>query len=422
MRVLFITAYYPPLNAIASFRVKGFVDACERLGIGYDVITRKYDDEQNKGKNMFIAAHKPTNFQEDYIRIGNVYYTNFEENNLTVNFSKKLPPLVRGIFNYLKIDVFHYGWLGNIMKVFEKELRQNKYDFIIASYGPPISLLAAKKISEKASVPYVADFRDAFMDGSEKNFHKIFKKWQLKVLMKKCSAYVFASDGMSDIFSKILNDKKIYSTIIYNGTEINSSDSFDDADALVVSEFNKIMSENDLVLLHSGTLYTGQNILFFIESLKKLLSIRSDIKIALVFLGLPENNFSEIQQESFIYHLPRVQFNTSIYLQKRAGALLSPIWKDRYTGFNGKLFEYLQSGNNVIIGPHPQKDILLFLENFNYVFVCNEFEKFKELLLRLIDKSNANEIQINTNLLSRKYWSDQFITFLIQLKKDLGSI
>ena len=419
MRILFITAYYLPLNAIAAHRIKGFVDSCERSGIEFDVITRKYDEEQCKGLDMFIASKAPSNFNFDYIKEGNVYYTNFDENNWFYQTSKRLPKGIRGLFNYLVNDVFHYGWFGFIIKVFEQELIGNKYDFIVSSYGPLVSLMAANRLSKKYAIPFVADFRDSFIDGSEKFPHAQLKKWQLKSILKNCFACTFASGGMQDIFYSSMNGslKSIPSEIIYNGTELNRDDHYSNSDKDIVERFKGIQSANDIVLLYTGTLYAGQDINFYIEAVNEFLNLYPGVKIALVFLGLPENNLPELFKYSFMHFLPRVQFKTSLFLQKSASALLSPVWLGRYTGFTGKIFEYLSSGNFVIVGPNPQKDISHFLQNFENALVCNEVDQFYKILFQIKDSKSKLKSVLRQDLLSREHWSDQFISYLVRLKK-----
>src|SRR4051812_10165612 len=100
MRLLLLTLYYPPLNTIAGMRLKAFEKYLSEAGNSVDVITRYYDEEQQKGQSMFLGCEPSKNFSQSYIKIDNILYTNFDKRNSKLSFSEKLPPIIKGIYNY----------------------------------------------------------------------------------------------------------------------------------------------------------------------------------------------------------------------------------------------------------------------------------------------------------------------------------
>lgn len=415
MRILLLSLYYPPLNTIAAQRIKSFEKYLMEEGVAVDVITRYYDPEQQKGKSMLLGCESPKGFKEDYISKGNVIYTNFDEANSKLLFSKRLPPIVKGIYNYFNIDVYHYGWIKYAMEAFNKELSHNKYDFIISSYGPPVSMLLAKEISDKNNIPYLIDFRDSYIDEKDVSYHLFMKRFVLKKMLSNSRGLIFSTDGMRDFFSLKVSQrlKNIPSCVVYNGVEESSI-----ADKLendILLEFNRIRKEHSMILLHTGTLYDGQNITFFIDSVNRF-NAENQANVAIVFLGLAENRIKKLPEKSFIYYLSKVNHSTAMFLQKEASALLLPIWDGRYTGFSGKTQEYLFSGNYIITSPEPQKDLKLFLDLSPNVYISNSYNSFSVILKNISEGVYIKLPMLAKEKLYRLYWVKQLKSFLINLK------
>lgn len=415
MRVLLLSMYYPPLNTIAAQRISSFEKYLTREGVAVDVVTRYYDPEQQKGQSMFLGKEAAQNFKEDYIKIENVIYTNFDELNSKLSFSNKLPPVVKGLYNYSNVDVFHYGWIKYAEKAFENELSKNKYDFIISSYGPPVSMLLANRLSVKYSIPFLIDFRDSYIDEKDASYHLAIKKIIANKMLKKASGIVFSTDGMKNYFSlkapKHLSG--IPSCVVYNGVEEDANYSINIDD--VSKEFNRIKNTHSMLLLHTGTLYEGQNISFFISAVNQY-NLDSKQNVAIVFLGLAENKITELPKNSCIYFLPKVDHAMALFFQKEASALLLPIWDGRYTGFSGKTQEYLFSENYIITSPNPQEDLKQFLDLSPNVHVAMDYKSFSSILNN-ISKGVAAKMPLpNKEKLYRSFWVKQLNKFLVSLK------
>lgn len=415
MRILLLSMYYPPLNTIAAHRIKSFEKYLSDEKVEVDVLTRYYDPEQQKGQSMFLGKEAPENFKEKYVVEKNVIYTNFEESNSKLAFSNKLPPGIKGIYNYFNVDVFHYGWMDYALLAFEKEWKRNKYDFIIGSYGPPIVMILTKKISEKYSIPFLIDFRDSYIDENDVSFHLKMKQFVVKRMLKNAVGLIFSTDGMKDYFAlKVAsNIADIPSCVVYNGVEENVIATFKDNE--VSKTFYQIKETHDLLLLHTGTLYQGQNSSFFIEAVGAY-NEKMKKKVAIVFLGLAENKVDEIPKLPFIYFLPKVAHTQALHFQKEASALLLPIWDGRYTGFSGKTQEYLFSENYIITSPNPQNDLKLFLDLSPNVAIANDATTFSNILNNITNGRFPKLPLPNKEKLYRKFWVKQLYDFLVQLK------
>lgn len=423
MKILIITLYYFPLNSISSSRVKGFVDYLQNHNIDVDVITRYYDERQCDGASMLVGKEKAKGFEDDYIKVDNVIYTNFDQDCKEFRTFNALPPFIRGLFAYYKADIYHYGWLKYIEKAYLNECVGKDYDFILASYGPPISMVAASKISRRYGIPSIIDFRDIYIDERDRNLRLVIKRVTQKNLLRRAKGLIFATSGMKEYFN-LHADKASRakpSLVVYSGVD-NKHDliSYSEGDKNTVAEFDQIKSSYHYVLLHTGTIYLGQNIHFYI-SLVEQFNRSSSMKAALVFVGLTENEHVVLDKSADNFYLPRVTQNTAIYLQTKADALILPVWKGRYTGFSGKVFEYLNSGTPVLCGPHPQEDLSIFLKSCGNSFILDNYQDFETALSASKNIKLLGKVQ-RPDILSRAYWLKQVPRFLESLKiKDTNT-
>lgn len=413
MRILFLTMYFEPLNTIAAYRAVGFVKSWRNAGILCDVITRYYDEEQLKGEHMLLGSQEPRNFNDDFIRKENVFYTRYKSENRLKSVSMKIPRGIRGIYNIRKVDVFHYSWHEYAMKVFEKNLASNKYDCIIASYGPPTVLLTAAKISEKYKIPWIADFRDIFIDENDKGLIRLLKKRTQEKLLQNAMMIVFASEGMRSYFnqsaSKKLREKK--SLVIYNGVTFQDSSAYAPEDGETVRTFQVIKETYKIVLLHTGTVYPGQNIQFFIDAVNKCNEKAK--RVALVFLGI--NSDHKLTKSDNFFFLPKTLNKTSIYLQQHASALILPVWDGRYTGLSGKTPEYLWSNNFVFVSPNPQHDLMNFMKDAPNVYVFNNEIEIMDIFETMVSGKLVKKQAVNKDKYTREFWADFFTNELQKL-------
>jgi hypothetical protein len=418
MRILFLTLYYPPLNTIAAYRAGAFEKYLTKEGHVVDVITRYYDEEQQKGNSMLLGAEDSKNFNKNYVRSNNVVYTNFIKNNSKLSFSKKLPPIIRGLYNYNVIDVFHFGWIPYMLDAYEKEFSKNKYDFIISSFGPPIMMLAANMLSKKSGTPFLIDFRDAYINEEDKGIHYFLKKRNQQKLLKHSAGLTFSTEGMKNYYLKRAGAEFMNkpTCIVYNGVEDGPTIEKDSLlDRMSIKQFDDFKNKHSLLLVHTGTLYQGQNIQFFIDAVERY-NLKHKKNAAIVFLGLAQNKIDKIPSKTFIFYLNKVNLQTSLYIQKNASALLLPIWDGRYTGFSGKTLEYIYSGNFVITSPKPQPDLKDFFDISSNIFVANDVDAFGDIIQCIDTEKCLRKPLINSEKLFRSYWIKDLSNFLSKLK------
>lgn len=420
MRILLLSLYYPPLNTIAALRLGAFHKFLSAQGLEVDVITRYYDPAQIRGASMLLGSESSENFDVRYVKHGNVIYTNFHKSNPVLTRSQKLPPGIRGMYNYLQVDVIHYSWLDQVKNAFEAELKENKYDLLLSSYGPPIMMLVAKELSRLYKIPYVVDFRDSYINEQDKGFHLLMKRYIQNSVLKNASGFVFATQAMADLFQKNSNNrlKQTPQVVVYNGVDPETiSASFSSEDKGIVERFNRLKESHSMVFLHAGTLYDGQNLGFFINALDQY-NKKFDTNCVIVLVGLSENNNKIFHDRSSVIVLPKVSHSSSMFLQSKADALLLPIWDGRYSGFSGKTLEYLYSENFILTSPNPQNDLMDFFSISPNVRISKDAASFERIVDDIRTGKDQKKPITTKDRLFRSYWINELGEFIKKLVQN----
>lgn len=416
MRILLISSFFPPLNNIASSRIASFEYYLKKCGHEVYVITQHYDQDALNGSNLLVSFENSTELNNPYIRKGNVLYVRMENNSWSKKIFNFLPRGLKGLWAHYFIDVYHYGWLKNVLLSFKHEFSYLKFDCIIGSFGPATAFQASAIISEKYHIPWFADFRDLYIDFEVDKLTMIIKRYNQKRMLESSSGIFFVSPGMHDFFYKNYSGKSIPNSIVYNGfDDENICDDFDHSDVDVVNEFIRVKAKYDIILLHSGSLYKGRNLDFFIECVEKI-NLENEINVGVVLIGLSKNNFEQRLNSDCVV-LPRVSVKTSFYLQKQCNALLMPIYHNLYTGFSGKVMEYLYSDNFILVEPTKHHDLLTFLRDFPNAKICSNFDDVHFFIKQIFFKK-IEPVEHKKEKLTRSSAVSQMEKFIsLQLKK-----
>lgn len=403
MRVLVISFYYPPLQTIAAERLGSMVRYLRKKGHEVYVLTRFYDTQQQRGDNMLVGFDESEELKTNYVNIDNTLYVRYRKKNKYKTISGLLPPGIKGRYQLSKTDVHHYGWFEDGLKAVNDVWKDITFDRIYSSYGPPAALMLGDTLRKQMNIPHIIEFRDAYIDERDAGWIRKGKSVNQQRLLRGASGLVFSSDGMKDYFQKHFSFRNPTS-VVYNGIETNNA-GYDTADQLIVDECLALKQKYKIVLLHTGTLYKGQDIGFFLSS-------ASPEDAVVVFLGLSKNEEINFQGNVTTVFLPKVSKSTSLYLQKNVSALLFPVWKNRYTGFSGKLLEYLTSGTPVICSPDPQADLIPFFEASGNVYVMNSKTEWDTMLENLRTGFIKGSPVKNLVYFDRNYWLEKLEKFI----------
>lgn len=214
--------------------------------------------------------------------------------------------------------------------------RQWKPDIIYASAPQYTALLIASRLSNYIKVPWIAEFRDLWMDNPY--IHRPLWREKIESLVEK--KILLSSSGVitvSQPLTKVITNKFSLPThTITNGF---------DAEDFMNLHLDKRPSRK-LNIVYTGKIYDGyRDPLPLIQAISKIQSLSSNIQVD--FYGTYSHNLENFITEYNLTHVvtihPMVTYKESLKLQLEADILLlltwnSPSEKGVYTG---KLFEYI---------------------------------------------------------------------------------
>jgi glycosyltransferase involved in cell wall biosynthesis len=414
MRILLVTLFYLPLNNIAVTRMLAFKKNLEELGHEVDVLTRHYNESDVNTSNLCKGMNSGDDFEGDFYLKNDVIYTKFSNSNSKLIKSEKLPKGIRGIYNLNQLDIYHYSFFTNAISAYAEVFKTGKHDIVIASTPVPACLQVGKRLCELYGMKWIADFRDSYVSGNENLITSYLKKRALNSVLSNCSGILFVSEGMKQQNEKVLNkaNNKIPTELVYNGFSDNKTN----INTGIIEEVKKIKKDFSKVLVYTGTIYKSRNLNFFLKATELI----KDLNIAIIVVGIQSSYKEEIIKKYphlNLFFFDKVSYSTSIKIQELADYLLLTIWKGFYTGFSGKVFEYLHSGVPIILDYEPPLDLKEYLNNYNNIHYCNEsYSEFENIL-----KENKVIIPLSKEQktkLSRKYQVNKLNDFILKIISD----
>lgn len=421
MKILYISLYAEPLNLVPTLRTSAFCKYLPEFGIEIDVLTRYYDNSAIAGNYFNVSFSSISDNVQLPMAKGNVVYSDFSNNQSVINTFERLPRGLNLIYRILKKDIYHFGWIKSALDAFELKLKQNKYDYIIGSYSPIVSLQVAANLSKKYNIPWLAEFRDPYTDDSlESKRAGYIKRIIANSLLKTSSGIISVCEPINDIVNRYGNAyiRNLPKVVVNNGVDVSLIEELQEKDKEVCDEINELKKKY-FVMVHTGTIYPGQNMIFFIDFIKKFNQKYPSSPMILVCIGLAENTTDRnMLNNPVVKVFKKVDMRSSLFIQRIADVLVLPTWSIKvYSGFAAKVFEYIHSGNNVICGPDPTRDLEEFLLNFNNVFIAQNEKNTEEYLLKLLETREIKVIEKNSSaLLFRKYWIEKLAKYLKDLE------
>ena len=365
MKILILSWYFPPVNAVAAIRTGKMARFFLEAGHDVKVITARKSDPNRSLKvelpadcihetdwidvdkfihplSNFARARKPAALAPAAPAAPTGPATQAAQANAArpARSPGRLKQRLSGFYNNLFFFPDRYvGWVPRLLAAGRAIDRDWKADMIYAS-GPPFSVfLGAHLLSRRIGVPWVAEFRDRWVD--DPYFppppwrHGLERSLERK-LISGASGIVTVSSPWAEFF----HDKYAKPTeVIYNG--------FDPADfPLQVDQ--DFAADGPVRIVHTGSIYPGRrdpSPVF--EAIAK--SDFTPDQVRVVFYGARENYVHPLAAEfgidAFVETVPPVAYAEALKVQRNADVLLLLQWNNPMEQGNvpAKVFEYLAS-------------------------------------------------------------------------------
>ncbi|RCK71724.1 MAG: Glycosyltransferase-like protein [Ignavibacteriae bacterium] len=388
--LLVIAYYFPPMGLSGVQRTQKFVKYLPQFGWRPTVITVTPTGYFAQDYTLLDELKdKPV----EIVRVGSL-----DPNRL---FKKKgivkMPSeRVRKIFSFLS-DMFFIpdnkiGWKKNVLKKVGELLKNNKYSLVFSTAPPFTDFIIAYEIFQKYKIPYVLDYRDAWLDYPLKYYPTPIHKYL---------NYRYERDVLHSAKKIITTNRKVKELILkkhkfleYNDIDIVPQ-GFDPED-FVKNKPAPRSPVNKMRITHAGVFYGNRTPKYFFLALQKLLKEKPELmdKIEVYFIG----NFKDEDKKLIDkYNLGSV-VRLLGYLdhQKCIQYLMSSdlLWLmlDNETQSPGKVYEYI-GAHKPILANVPDGFIKQTLEEFEYNTVLPPFDVdgTKEAIYAYFEKFQKNQ-------------------------------
>jgi glycosyltransferase involved in cell wall biosynthesis len=235
-KVLIITYYWPPAGGIAVQRITKF---CKYLP-DYDwepiILTVKDGNYENMDPSMLSETKQIKKVYRALSIEPHLFYhllvSRFHKRGKTDKVVSEAvntrTSLINRVAEHIRLNLFipdtRIGWLHNAYRCGKKIIAELKPDIIFSTAPPYTPHLVARKLHKFSGIPWVADFRDPWVENTLYNtvnrlglVVSINRLLEKKVLTQ-ASALTFTGQQLRDLYlSKLDNSHAANATVITNG-------------------------------------------------------------------------------------------------------------------------------------------------------------------------------------------------------------
>jgi len=338
MRILIVSFFFPPYNSIGAVRVGKTVKYLLKMGHEVRVVSAESQPCPMSLKMECPAEIVSPTPWTDYRK----YFSNNVErpgaggpaHGASGYFKKRLWKFLRAFLYYPDMCA---GWYKSAVIIGDRIIRSWKPQIIYASAMPFTSFLIASELSRLHEIPWIAEFRDLWVDNHNYEYpfwRKLIEQRLEKKVVSTAAALVTVSSPLADTL-KSKYSKPV--AVVTNGFDL------DDYDIEMRPTVNDVLR-----IVYTGVIYEGkQNV----EPLFKAIGGNLNIipKIRIIF-------YCPLINELYIRHMAKlyaiesavevyqpISHAAALLEQRSADVLLLLLWNDPNERgvFTGKLFEYL---------------------------------------------------------------------------------
>jgi hypothetical protein len=399
LRILLVAYCFPPMNTIASHRPYGWARAWRELGHEIHVLTpakRSYDgpmdlDWDLAGLHVHEASWRGSRARA---RPGGAPGSERWERVKRVTRRARFSFAMFG-------DPRLLAWFS-LVREGERLARSERFDLIVATSPPEVSLFAARALSRRTGIPWVADYRDLWFQDMRLQQSRIASALSGPVhrwLVKDAAALVTVSKGLQQRLSAYLGREVLLG---YNGY-------LEDAPSVPATPRS---ADGRVHIVYTGRVYPGR------QDPEPLFRALAALK------GEPGNPAARLVVDFYGHENPwlaalaaryplrdqvrlhdHVAHRESLVAQRSAGALLFLGWTDPAADgvLTGKLFEYFGSGRPIMaLGRRDSEAAGLIARTGSGVTLASQAE-IEDYLRRLADLPASTAGRPAPQWLSRRH-------------------
>ncbi len=368
MRILLVSWYFPPFNAIGAVRVGKFARFLGERGHDVRVICGSPPNipqtlateipEAQVIRTRWVDVKAPPRVMLAWMRrfsfFSNKRSLPIEELNAVQGLAE---PKIRRSFvggwlhrasnfyvQLLATPDAMVGWIPFAVLAGKRLCRQWRPDLVFAS-GPPFStFIVADHLARGLGVPWIGEFRDRWVDDPYFNDWPVWRSRLLAAIERRVVGNAAGLVTVSDPWNRFYADK-------FGKPVVTAYNGYDPRD-FVDGDPGPPLSDK-LTIVYTGVVYAGKrdpSPLF--DALARLGSRRDRVRV--MFVGTNEDHVrplaSQFGLDGVVEVLPAVPYKDSLLLQKRTDLLLLLQWNAPQEQGNcpAKLFEYIAAMRPII--------------------------------------------------------------------------
>ncbi len=359
MRILLVTAYFPPPQNVASLRAQAFARYWSEAGEQVTVLTTGNNDDQadharsDDGYEVVQVSYDVPRLYRA-LRRRDLDAQELIANNagaaaLTIRKRGALGRLKdrSGVFSAVRMPDLTDYWVKPALAWCRD---QEPWDVIVSSSGPYTAHLVGLELKRIGLARrWVTDFRDLWVNN---HLYPGLFPFTLRErrLQQRCLACADLATTVSDELAQTLRSHTQTDVqVVYNGFESDELDGLGQ---------QKIFPRDGIVrLVYTGTLYKdGQDPTPLLQAMRLLKQGKPDVaaRFRLVIVGRGHEVWTGLARQydvaEFVEAADAVDRADALWMQRDADALVLVDWNDPTAGvLTGKLFEYLALDAPVLV-------------------------------------------------------------------------
>lgn len=348
MTKLLILAYdFPPYVSVGGLRPFSWYKYLYLKDVYPVVITRQWNDKHGNYLDYIAPGYSDSadrDIGSNATLIKTPFYPN-SGNKILLKYGEHKFRIFRKFISLFYMFAQYVLPVGNMREIFkgaDEYLKNNRADCIIASGDPFILFKYASKLSAKYSIPWIADYRDSWVQ--DKTFdNKLYKIWSAffeRKFLENVSKITTVSTFIQKQIEQNVTGKDF--EIVCNGFDPD-----------ILNEIRNIeQNKNSLSIAFTGTVYDWHPITDFLKTCGELIEQNSDLKLQLNFYGLnKEVELNALIERDFNSLKPCARFFPRMENLKLAKELATQnvflLFND-YSILGTKIFDYLAVKRKII--------------------------------------------------------------------------
>jgi glycosyltransferase involved in cell wall biosynthesis len=391
MKKLLILAYdFPPYVSVGGLRPYNWYRYLKAFDVEPIVITRQWGNVHGNHLDYIAAGSSDQDIVEES-EFGTIirtpYHPNFANRLMLKHGEKKHRILRKSVSAYYEFAQFlaPVGPKAGLFEGARAYLKTHKVDAIIATGDPFVLFYYASKLSKEFGIPWIADYRDTWVQDKTRSGNAFSKSWNSffeKKFLKNVSAITTVSSFIvKQLRQNIQNESFDILLNGFNPDTINSAQSIP-------------QQSQEFIISFAGTIYKWHPIDLFLSACQSLILEGKIPNFKINFYGV--NIHAELK-ENITQHYPALLNKINLFpktendllVKELAISNLFLLFND-YSILGTKIFTYLGLKRKILLCFSKDENALTLKDKF---YNLEEFDtESKQLQADLIQETNSGII------------------------------